>query len=115
MKGRETVEIAHAAGKEIEMGLRGAAKRPVGQPSPAGRSRRDRRQLVLPEASAHLALLRVTAAAEAMLGELDHAVTADLSHQAFLQRLLAVGTGMLPRQPAASGGRCPRGSREPGS
>jgi DNA replication protein DnaC len=37
----------------------------------------------------HLAELRLTAAAEALPGELDHATAAGLSHTAFLERLLA--------------------------
>jgi DNA replication protein DnaC len=37
----------------------------------------------------HLAELRLTAAAEALPGELDHASAAGLSHTAFLERLLA--------------------------
>src|SRR5665213_637729 len=39
---------------------------------------------------AHLAFLRMTAAAEALPGELDYAVKAKLTHQAFLERLLAL-------------------------
>lgn len=39
---------------------------------------------------AHLAFLRMTAAAEALPAELDHAIKAKLSHSAFLERLLAV-------------------------
>jgi len=39
---------------------------------------------------AHLAFLRMTAAAEALPGELDHAIKAKLTHQGFLERLLAV-------------------------
>ena len=38
----------------------------------------------------HLAALRMTAAAEALPAELDHARTAQLSHTAFLERLLAL-------------------------
>jgi DNA replication protein DnaC len=38
----------------------------------------------------HLAYLRLAAAAEALPEQLEHAATADLSHTAFLQRLLAV-------------------------
>ena len=38
----------------------------------------------------HLAALRLTAAAEALPGELDHAGTEQLGHTAFLERLLAV-------------------------
>jgi DNA replication protein DnaC len=38
----------------------------------------------------HLAELRLTAAAEALPGELGHATAAGLSHTAFLERLLAV-------------------------
>lgn len=39
---------------------------------------------------AHLAFLRMTAAAEALPAELDHAIKAKLTHQSFLERLLAV-------------------------
>lgn len=39
---------------------------------------------------AHLAYLRLTAAAEALPGELDHATKAKLGHSAFLERLLDV-------------------------
>ena len=38
----------------------------------------------------HLAFLRMAAAAEALPGELDHAREAGLTHQGFLERLLAV-------------------------
>jgi DNA replication protein DnaC len=38
----------------------------------------------------HLAALRLTAAAEALPSELDHASSSDISHTAFLERLLAV-------------------------
>jgi DNA replication protein DnaC len=38
----------------------------------------------------HLAFLRMTAAAEALPGELDHAVKAKLTHQGFLERLLSL-------------------------
>ena len=38
----------------------------------------------------HLAYLRLTAAAEALPGQIDHAQTKQLSHTAFLERLLAV-------------------------
>lgn len=38
----------------------------------------------------HLAYLRLTAAAEALPGQIDHAQTKKLSHTAFLERLLAV-------------------------
>lgn len=39
---------------------------------------------------AHLAFLRMTAAAEALPAELDHAIKAKLTHQGFLERLLAL-------------------------
>jgi len=39
---------------------------------------------------AHLAFLRMTAAAEALPEQLDHAIKAKLSHQDFLERLLSV-------------------------
>jgi DNA replication protein DnaC len=38
----------------------------------------------------HMAFLRMTAAAEALPGELDHAAKAKATHQSFLERLLAV-------------------------
>jgi len=38
----------------------------------------------------HLAYLRLAAAAEALPGELDHALKAKLTHTAFLERLLAI-------------------------
>ncbi len=38
----------------------------------------------------HLAYLKLAAAAEALPGELEHANTAELSHTAFLERLLAI-------------------------
>ena len=38
----------------------------------------------------HLAYLRLTAAAEALPGELDHAKSNKLGHTAFLERLLGV-------------------------
>jgi DNA replication protein DnaC len=38
----------------------------------------------------HLAELRLTAAAEALPGELDHAAASNASHTAFLERLLAI-------------------------
>jgi len=41
----------------------------------------------------HLAYLRLAAAAEALPGELDHAMKDKLSHTAFLERLLAVEVG----------------------
>ena len=39
---------------------------------------------------AHLAFLRMSAAAEALPAELDHARAAGLTHQGFLERLLAI-------------------------
>ena len=39
---------------------------------------------------AHLAFLRMSAAAEALPEALDHATKAQLSHQDFLERLLAL-------------------------
>lgn len=39
---------------------------------------------------AHLAFLRMGSAAEALPAELDHAIKNKLTHQAFLERLLAV-------------------------
>ena len=44
---------------------------------------------------AHLAFLRMTAAAEALPGELDHASKASLTHAAFLERILAVEAGAV--------------------
>ena len=45
------------------------------------------------ELRAHLAYLRLTAAAEALPGELDHARTNDLGHTEFLARLLEIEVG----------------------
>jgi DNA replication protein DnaC len=42
------------------------------------------------ELRAHLAYLRLSAAAEALPGELEHAREADLGHSEFLRRLLEV-------------------------
>ena len=38
----------------------------------------------------HLAFLRMTAAAEALPGALDHALKEKLTHQGFLERLLRI-------------------------
>jgi len=38
----------------------------------------------------HMAFLRMTAAAEALPGELDHAAKSKVTHRSFLERLLAV-------------------------
>jgi DNA replication protein DnaC len=51
---------------------------------------------------AHLAFLRMTAAAEALPGELDHARAANLGHQAFLERLLAVEVAAVDARRSAS-------------
>jgi DNA replication protein DnaC len=51
---------------------------------------------------AHLAFLRMTAAAEALPGELDHARAANLGPQAFLERLLAVEVAAVDARRAAS-------------
>jgi DNA replication protein DnaC len=51
---------------------------------------------------AHLAFLRMTAAAEALPGELDHAARASLTHAAFLERLLAVEAGAVDERRRAS-------------
>ena len=51
---------------------------------------------------AHLAFLRMTAAAEALPGELDHAARAGLTHAAFLERLLAVEAGAVDERRRAS-------------
>ncbi len=51
---------------------------------------------------AHLAFLRMAAAAEALPGELDHARTAGLTHQAFLERLLSVEVAAVEERRGAS-------------
>jgi DNA replication protein DnaC len=51
---------------------------------------------------AHLAFLRMTAAAEALPGELDHAARASLTHAAFLERLLAVEAASADERRRAS-------------
>jgi DNA replication protein DnaC len=51
---------------------------------------------------AHLAFLRLTAAAEALPGELDAARTANLGPQAFLERLLAIEVAAVDARRAAS-------------
>jgi len=51
---------------------------------------------------AHLAFLRMTAAAEALPAELDHAGKTNLSHSAFLQRLLAVEVAAVDQRRQAS-------------
>jgi hypothetical protein len=51
---------------------------------------------------AHLAFLRMTAAAEALPGELEHAIKASLTHAAFLERLLAVEAGAAGERRRAS-------------
>jgi DNA replication protein DnaC len=51
---------------------------------------------------AHLAFLRMTAAAEALPGELDHARAAKLGHQGFLERLLAVEVAAVETRRSAS-------------
>jgi DNA replication protein DnaC len=51
---------------------------------------------------AHLAFLRMTATAEALPGELDHARAANLGHQAFLERLLAVEVAAVDARRSAS-------------
>ena len=51
---------------------------------------------------AHLAFLRMTAAAEALPGELDHAARASLTHAAFLERLLAVEAAAVDERRRAS-------------
>jgi DNA replication protein DnaC len=50
----------------------------------------------------HLAFLRMTAAAEALPAELDHAGKTNLSHSAFLQRLLAVEVAAVDQRRQAS-------------
>ena len=54
------------------------------------------------ELRAHLAFLRMTAAAEALPAELDDAVKAKLSHQDFLERLLAVEVAAVDERRRAS-------------
>ena len=51
---------------------------------------------------AHLAFLRMTAAAEALPGELDHATKAKLTHQGFLERLLAIEVTAVDERRRAS-------------
>jgi DNA replication protein DnaC len=51
---------------------------------------------------AHLAFLRMAAAAEALPAELDHAATAKLGHTAFLERLLAVEVAAVDERRQAS-------------
>jgi DNA replication protein DnaC len=51
---------------------------------------------------AHLAFLRMTAAAEALPGELDHASKASLTHAAFLERILAVEAAAVDERRRAS-------------
>src|SRR5271166_4541994 len=51
---------------------------------------------------AHLAFLRMTAAAEALPGELDHAAKAKLTHQGFLERLLAIEVSAVDERRRAS-------------
>lgn len=50
----------------------------------------------------HLAFLRMSAAAEALPGELDHARAAKLTHQGFLERLLAVEVDAVDARRRAS-------------
>jgi DNA replication protein DnaC len=51
---------------------------------------------------AHLAFLRMSAAAEALPAELDHAIQAKLSHSAFLERLLSVEVDAVDERRRAS-------------
>lgn len=51
---------------------------------------------------AHLAFLRMTAAAEALPTELDHALKSNLTHQDFLERLLAVEVAAVDERRRAS-------------
>lgn len=50
----------------------------------------------------HLAFLRMTAAAEALPGELDHAIKAKLTHQGFLERLLGLEVNAVEERRRAS-------------
>jgi len=50
----------------------------------------------------HLAFLRMTAAAEALPGALDHAAAAKLTHSAFLERLLAIEVDAVDERRRAS-------------
>jgi DNA replication protein DnaC len=50
----------------------------------------------------HLAFLRMTAAAEALPAELDHAGKAKLTHQGFLERLLSVEVSSVEQRRRAS-------------
>ncbi len=54
---------------------------------------------------AHLAFLRMSAAAEALPSELDHARAAKLTHGAFLERLLAIEADAVDTRRRASLGR----------
>ena len=51
---------------------------------------------------AHLAFLRMTAAAEALPGELDYALKQKLTHQGFLERLLAIEVAAVDERRRAS-------------
>jgi hypothetical protein len=50
----------------------------------------------------HLAFLRMTAAAEALPGELERAMKDKLSHQGFLERLLGVEVSAVEERRRAS-------------
>jgi DNA replication protein DnaC len=50
----------------------------------------------------HMAFLRMTAAAEALPGELDHAAKAKATHQSFLERLLALEVSAVEQRRRAS-------------
>lgn len=63
---------------------------------------------------AHLSFLRMSAAAEALPAELDHPRAAGLTHQGFLERLLAVEVAAVDdRRHSASGPRNALGWRNP--
>ena len=51
---------------------------------------------------AHLAFLRMSAAAEALPAELDHAIKTKLNHSAFLERLLAIEVDAVDERRRAS-------------
>jgi hypothetical protein len=67
------------------------------------------------ELRAHLAFLRMTAAAEALPAELDHAIQAKLSHQDFLERLLAREVTAVDEPACPASPRCPPRSPWPTS
>jgi DNA replication protein DnaC len=98
VKGRETIEIDHPAGEEIQWDWFERRKAPWGETAyvllgTLSHSGRTRGVLAESMDQAHLieaTFLRMTAAAEALPGELDHAMKQKLTHQGFLERLLSL-------------------------